>query len=415
MKHHVHVLPLQCQGVSQTMGRKTSDIENGQHKFKRLTLSLLLSSVFIASHAQAGFKMGDSEIGFGGYIKLDALWTDTSNGQIGTGVGRDFYVPGLTPVSGKAESAVFDMHARQSRFFFTSETDTGNGKKISGRLEFDMMGTTIGDQRTSNGYAPEIRHAFVSYDGWLFGQTWSTFMDVNSLPDSLDFVGNTDGTVFVRQAQIRYSSGPWQVAIENPETTVTPYTGVGSRMVTDDNALPDITAKFTHSGSWGTVSLAAIARELSHETLTQNDTSRGFGLSLTGKYLVNAADDIRFSLTHGAGIGRYLSLNTANDAVLDAMGMLEALDQTAYSVSYKHQWNDKLRSSFIFAGQTMDNPVALTGTSLTKSSQSVALNLIHQTAAKLSWGVEFRHATREIESALEGDLNRLQLSVKYDF
>lgn len=415
MKHHNNLLAVQSKGISQTIGQQKKLKESGPRKITLLALSLLMGSSFVANHAYAGFKMGDSEIGFGGYIKLDALWTDTSNGQIGTGVGRDFYVPGLTPVSGKAESAVFDMHARQSRFFFTSDTDLGNGKKISGRLEFDMMGTSIGDQRTSNGYAPEIRHAFVSYDGWLFGQTWSTFMDVSSLPDSLDFVGNTDGTVFVRQAQIRYSSGPWQIAIENPETTVTPFTGVGGRIVTDDNALPDITAKYTHAGNWGSISLAAIARELSHETTTQNDTSRGFGLSLTGKYLLNSADDIRFSVTHGTGIGRYLSLNTANDAVLDAMGMMEALDQTAYSLSYKHQWNDKLRSSFIFAGQSMDNPVALTGTSVTKSTQSIALNLIHQTAAKLSWGVEFRHATREIESALEGDLNRLQLSVKYDF
>ncbi len=67
-----------------------------------------------------------------------------------------------------------------------------------------MMGTyPIGDERTSNGYSPEIRHAFISYDGWLFGQTWTTFMDVNALPDSIDFVGTTDGTVFVRQAQVR--------------------------------------------------------------------------------------------------------------------------------------------------------------------------------------------------------------------
>ena len=128
------------------------------------------------------------------------------------GIGRDFYVPSLTPVGGVSESATWDMHARQSRFFFTSDTMLENGKKITGRFEFDMMATTIGDQRVSNGFAPEIRHAFVTYDGWTLGQTWTTFMDVNALPDSLDFVGTTDGTIFVRQAQVRYTSGGFQVS-----------------------------------------------------------------------------------------------------------------------------------------------------------------------------------------------------------
>lgn len=175
--------------------------------------------------------------------------TDTSDGSIATGIGRDFYVPSLIPVGGASESAKWDMHARQSRFFLTSDTMLENGKKISGRFEFDMMATTIGDQRVSNGYAPEIRHAFIAYDGWLFGQTWSTFMDVNALPDSLDFVGTTDGTIFVRQAQIRYTTGGFQFAIENPETTVTPFNG-GTRLVTDDNSTPDLVARYNHTADW---------------------------------------------------------------------------------------------------------------------------------------------------------------------
>ena len=86
-------------------------------------LSVLVLAVLFSQSASAGFKMGDNtEIGFGGYVKLDAMWTDTSDGQIATGIGRDFYVPSLTPVGGVSESATWDMHARQSRFFFPSDT-----------------------------------------------------------------------------------------------------------------------------------------------------------------------------------------------------------------------------------------------------------------------------------------------------
>lgn len=378
-------------------------------------LSVLVLAVLFSQSASAGFKMGDTtEIGFGGYVKLDAMWTDTSDGQIATGIGRDFYVPSLTPVGGVGESATWDMHARQSRFFFTSDTMLENGKKITGRFEFDMMATTIGDQRVSNGFAPEIRHAFVTYDGWTLGQTWSTFMDVNALPDSLDFVGTTDGTIFVRQAQVRYTSGGFQVSLENPETTVTPFNG-GTRIVTDDNSLPDVVARYNHTADWGGLTVSGLVRQLSYQNGAIDDSTNGYGLSFSGKYNISKTDDLRFVVNYGKGLGRYLSLNTSNDAVLTNGNELEAIKSVGYSLAYKHAWNDKLRSSVFYSAQTIDNPVQYTGTAQTESTASYNANLIYQVASKLSVGVEVRHATRTLESDLDGDMNRLQFSAKYDF
>jgi hypothetical protein len=378
-------------------------------------LSVLVLAVLFSQSASAGFKMGDNtEIGFGGYVKLDAMWTDSSDGQIATGIGRDFYVPSLTPVGGASESATWDMHARQSRFFFTSDTMLENGKKITGRFEFDMMATTIGDQRVSNGFAPEIRHAFVTYDGWTLGQTWTTFMDVNALPDSLDFVGTTDGTIFVRQAQVRYTSGGFQVSLENPETTVTPFNG-GTRIVTDDNSLPDVVARYNHTADWGGLTVSGLVRQLSYQNGAIDDSTNGYGLSFSGKYNISKTDDLRFVVNYGKGLGRYLSLNTSNDAVLTNSNELEAIKSVGYSLAYKHAWNDKMRSSIFYSAQTIDNPVAYTGLAQTESTASLSANLIYQVASKLSVGAEFRHATRTLESDLEGDLNRLQFSAKYDF
>jgi hypothetical protein len=378
-------------------------------------ISVLVLAVLFSQSATAGFKMGDNtEIGFGGYVKLDAMWTDTSDGQIGTGIGRDFYVPSLTPVGGISESATWDMHARQSRFFFTSDTMLENGKKISGRFEFDMMATTIGDQRVSNGFAPEVRHAFITYDGWTLGQTWSTFMDVNALPDTLDFVGTTDGTIFVRQAQVRYTSGGFQVSLENPETTLTPYNG-GTRIVTDDNSLPDVVARYNHTADWGGLTVSGLVRQLAYQNGAIDDSTNGYGLSFSGKYNISKTDDLRFVVNYGKGLGRYLSLNTSNDAVLTNGNQLEAIKSVGYSLAYKHAWNEKLRSSIFYSAQTIDNPVEYTGLAQTEYTASLSANLIYQVASKLSVGAEIRHATRTLESDLDGDLNRLQFSAKYDF
>jgi hypothetical protein len=381
----------------------------------RLTqLAAVMMTLLVCQSAHAGFKMGDNtEIGIGGYVKLDAMWTDTSDASIATGVGRDFYVPSLIPVGGASESAKWDMHARQSRFFITSDTMLENGKKISGRFEFDMMSTSVGDQRISNGYAPEIRHAFINYDGWTLGQTWSTFMDVGALPDSLDFVGTTDGTVFIRQAIVRYTTGGFQVALENPETTVTPFNG-GARVVTDDNSVPDVVVRYNHTADWGGLTLAGLTRQLSYQQGAIDDSTRASGVSFSGKFNLSKTDDIRFSVTYG-DVGRYLSLNTANDAVLQANNKLKAISSVGYTLAYKHAWNDQWRSSFFYSGQQIDNPIESTGLAQTAKTSSYSANLIYQLASKISVGAEFRHATRVLESDLEGDLNRIQFSAKYDF
>src|SRR5690606_40479697 len=68
-----------------------------------------------------------------------------------------------------------------------------------------------------NTYAITLRQAYVSWNNWLAGQTRSNFQDTAALPEAVDFVGVTDGTTFVRQAQLRYTSGPWSFSIERSE------------------------------------------------------------------------------------------------------------------------------------------------------------------------------------------------------
>lgn len=383
---------------------------------KITTLSYLAACMALASGSALanGFKVGDTDITFGGYIKVDALVTDTSDGQIGTNIGRDFYVPSLTPVGGEGESAVFDFHARQSRFFFKTSTMLENGKTVGGHIEMDFMATPVGDERITNSYAPRLRQAFITYDKWLIGQTWSTFMDLSALPDSLDFIGNTDAMPFARQPLIRYSSNGFQVSLENPETTVTPNGG-GARITTDDNAVPDVVLKYGQKADWGSWSVAGLIRQLSYESGAFDTTTSGYGITATAKINLSNNDDIRLSATTGSGLGRYIGLNAVNGAVLDATGDLEAIDSSAFSVAYKHNWDSQWRSSLVYSMLSVDNDVALTGAGATKTTSSWTANLIYQAAKKLMFGVEYKFANREIESGLDGDMNRVQFSAKYDF
>jgi hypothetical protein len=380
-----------------------------------LTAAIALALSAGAAQANNGFKVGDTEVTYGGFIKLDMMYTD-SDGEIAS-LGRDFYVPSLTPIGGDSTSR-FDSHARQSRFFFATSTDLGNGEKMTGRLEFDMMTSTNGnDERTTNGYSPVIRHAFVTYKNWTVGQTWSNFMDLQSLPDTLDFVGNADAAVFIRQAQIRYTTGNFSVALENPESTVGQF-GTGARITTDDNATPDVTFGYNFKAGNASFRLGGLLRQIAIDDGTYDDTVTSYGVSFSGKVNLANNDDIRFTLNHGKGLGRYVGLNTINGAVLtDSTNAadLEAIDVTTFSVAYRHLWNDKWRSTFLYSMLSADNDPALTGVNVTKSTHSYSANALYQFNPKFMMGIEYKFANREIESGSDGDMHRIQFSAKYDF
>lgn len=354
---------------------------------------------------------------YGGFIKLDAMLTETGDGEIpDSSAGRLLYLPGAIPVGGDSEDADFDMHGQFSRFWLAADTTLDSGDKLRGYLEFDLFGGALGNEASTNTYGVTIRHAYATWNKWLAGQTWSNFQDVAALPDSVDFIGPTDGTTFVRQAQIRYTTGPWSFSIENPETLLTPYEG-GARISSDDNSVPDITARYTMKGDWGHFGIAGLLRQLKYENPATgiDDSLTGFGVSASGKFNLGPSDDIRYMLTGGRGISRYVGLAISNDAVIDGAGDLETIDLLSGFVAWRHAFSPTFRTNVFYARSDYDNETALTGLGITKRVHSIHANAIWSPLPKLDVGVEVSYGEREIESGDEGDIKRLQLHAKYSF
>ena len=364
-----------------------------------------------------GFRVGNTLMSYAGYVKMDAGIQRTSGGQLPSGnVFRDFLVPGAIPVGGKASGWDQDFNSRQSRLIFKTATDVGTGKTLNSHIEIDFMATDGGDERVSNAYVPSVRQAFITYDNWLFGQTWTTFQDVGALPDSLDFIGPTPGTVFARQPMIRYTKGGLQLAVEQSETTVTNRTG--GRVLAGDDSVPDIVARYNHSGKWGSLSAAGIVRNLritNDDFASGSDTALGYGLSLSGKLNVTKTDDIRFMATAGQGIGRYIGINIVNDAAIDLTGDLDPITTYSGFAAYRHFWSSNLRSTVSGAYFKADNPVLLTGNLVTDESWNALANLIWSPVKPLDIGIEYIYAERSLEDGRSGNLQKVQLSTKYSF
>src|SRR6056297_319179 len=149
--------------------------------------------------AAAEKKADMPEFYYGGYIKTDFIFSDFGDGNVaGNSIGRDFFVPSTIPVSGDSEGVQFDVHARQTRFHFGTRHEVGEAK-LGSYIEMDFLVTAGGNERVSNSFTPRLRHAYVTYDNWLVGQTWNTFMDVATLPESVDFIGPTGCTLHLER------------------------------------------------------------------------------------------------------------------------------------------------------------------------------------------------------------------------
>ena len=358
--------------------------------------------------SSAGFMVGDTTFKLSGFIDADAHVTALSDGQIASNsIARDFYIPGATPIGG--DDATFtDVTAQATRFALTAERDV-NDKKVTGYIEMDFLGSAQGNELVSSSFSPRLRRAYIDYGNWRIGQEWSTFQNTSAIPESASFLVLSDGMVFVRQAQVRYTNGPWQFAVENPNTT---SLNIGSR---DENVLPDFVGRYNATGDFGNVSIAAIARQLRADLGNTEEEVFGYGLSVAGRVKVGEKDDIRFNVTGGEGLGRYIGLAASRATALDpATGDLEAIPSYGGLIAWRHPFGETARLNVGYSGLWIDNPDFLGG-GVNKSVQSAYGAVLWDVAPKVTLGTELLYGTRELESGADGDLFRFTFSTKYAF
>lgn len=365
---------------------------------------------------------------YGGFIKLDAMVTDTSDGPrpADGSPGRLFYVPSTIPVGTDGSDggdAYTDVHAQFSRFWFSADTVTDGGDKFKAYIEADFYGggrnDLVGNENQTNTYAVSLRQAYVGWNNWIAGQTWSNFQDTAALPDAVDFVGVTDGTIFVRQAQVRYTSGPWSFSAENPQTRLQDgftrdpngIDTAAAQVSTGDNVLPDFTGRWITKGDWGHFTVAGLVRQFKY----LDETETGAAVSVSGKFNLGASDDIRYMANAGSGIGRYMAFGLGTDTVLDDDGNLHALDGFGGFVAWRHVFSPKVRTNLMYSAALFDNDTDIMGFGVTERAQSLHANVIYSPFPKLDVGAELSFGKRELEDDREGDLKRLQTTVKYSF
>jgi outer membrane DcaP-like protein len=407
----------------EALQKKVGELETKQETAEKKQAAAVPDNVVTGGATKGSFKLpgSNTSVTLGGYVKLDAVY---SNPSAGVGTTADLFLQpnaiAVGPGAGDNERNQVKFGARESRMFAKTSTPTSWGDLVT-YIEGDFYGAD-GNESVSNSHGLRLRHAYGSLGHFLGGQTWTNFMYVPSLPETLDF-GGPVGQIFDRQAQVRWTQsfdgagslagGQWSVSLENPESVVTVPGGANFRA--DDDRFPDVTGQVVFNTSRGKIAVSGILRQIRADSKTPAVVGQTLGgaISVAGVIPAIGKDDVRFALSAGNAIGRY-SDGFFPDGVVGADGQIRLPKQWGWYVAYRHFWTDSLRSNLVLSGASETNPAGAPA-STDKSTESAHANLIWRPVANTDLGLEYIYANRKTEDGLKGHLNRLQASAKYTF
>lgn len=303
-------------------------------------------------HSFDNDNTGEDYASFAPYLPLD----DSAEAERG---GRDYFTARESRIGLEAGMPTkYGVMSVKLEGDFNNEPRRGNSS-VYGTPE------NVYTQLLSNSYGFRLRHAYGKFGGLLVGQTWSTFMDVDSLPETVDFNGPV-GATFIRQPQIRYSfatlrAGTFTAAVENSATYLL---GPGDVLVASASRVPDLVLRWDRSFGFGALSLRAMTQELRLKgpfTVVTDDTvwpivtrtyeadavKRGYGVAASGTIKTRGSDFLTWGVTYGTGIGRYMYY--VEGAAYDAEGDEIVLESAVGGyLGYQLKASDVLRFNFAY-------------------------------------------------------------------
>jgi len=357
-----------------------------------------------------------TELRLSGYAKLDA------NYDLRAPQGFYMDVPNI-PLRGTPESRLrgtTTLHVRESRLVLQTRTRTGSAE-VGSFLEADFL-TAEGSETQTNSTHLRMRRYYGTYGALLAGQTWSAFMDLDAIPDTVDHEGPS-GQIFIRQPQLRWTvplgaRRELVLGVENPSSDFEARP-VGSS-ATPRHRWPDGTGRLTIAGGWGHVSVSGLARELrSDDGAGHAGAALGYGLGVAGSVALGE-DRLLYELNGGRGIGRYVLDLGGYGARWDAEGQVAPIPAWGGFAAYQHQWARAVRSTIVYSetrvyGEPIADPASVSSmvAPANRRTQSLHVNLFWDVADQVEVGVEYSRGRRETNDGGSGVAERLQLGIRF--
>ncbi|QHH96453.1 DcaP family trimeric outer membrane transporter [Acinetobacter dispersus] len=355
-----------------------------------------------AQAPKLNISKGGAEVNLYGYLRADASYQAKGASTMYNNISG-------VPLEHTAEEAQQKdrLHStvNVTRLGLNFKTPTAAGD-VGGKLEMDFFGGSTRDQF-------RIRHAYLTFDKWLIGQTWSTFIAPEYYPETID-AGTYVGGALQRSPLVRYSDNlsantSFAVAIEDPKYTATSDPD-------NEMRLPALVGRLNHKFANGSL---LSGRTFMAEKKTSNDEEWAWGVGLGGKYQLTPQTFLKADYYHVKGDGRFL-LWTNNSYVIDDKNHIQSNEFDTISAGLTHQFNSKLRSTLGYGYMKAKDDNTFAEIQKNNATQNKELwqgwiNAMYNPYKPITLGVEYVYGERETFDGRNGIDNRFNMMASYDF
>ena len=303
--------------------------------------------------------------------------------------------------------------AKTTRLGLDFNTNVGGDNKLGGKVEVDFAGSNE---------ALRIRHAYLTYNNWLFGQTTSNFLS-NHAPEMIDFGTNVGGGTN-RLPQVRYGfnlapATKLFVSAEEGNGSATERNATDTANVSSDvkYSLPVLTAKLTQGFADGKANASVRGLVEHYKAETSGDDKTGWGLATGINYQVIDPLKISADVSYVQGNSNYLYGSNSAFYVDPVNGSIEQNEAFGVQVGGTYKFNEKLRSTLAYGALFADDGTdyARLNSAANEEVQQAWINFIYSPVKPVDLGVEYVNGKRETFAGESFKDNRVGLMAKYSF
>jgi len=293
---------------------------------------------------------------------------------------------------------------KTTRFGLDFSAPVGADNKVGGKIEVDFADTN----GSNDGL--RLRHGYLTYNDWLFGQTTSNFLS-NHAPEMIDFSTNVGGgTQRVPQVRYNFKLAPQTQLFVSAEEGDSTGDGIKYR-------LPNLTAKLVQGFAEGKGSMSARALVENYKSTTADEDKTGWGIAAGVNYQV--ADPLKVSadVSHVVGNGNYLYGSNSAYSVDPVNNSVEQNEFNAVQVGATYKILPNLRSTLAYGALFADDGTdyARLNTAANEKVQQAWINFIYTPVAPIDLGVEYVNGKRDTFAGQSYKDNRVGLMARYNF
>jgi hypothetical protein len=389
---------------------------------KKSIFTLALSLIFVFLFAQDEKK---TVFEISGQVMTDMGYNFNQSNPDYYDVMRPTQLPAYKNQYGVDGNVFFGV--RQSMLGFKSFTPTKYGE-LTTRFAFDLFG--VGNDAGKTAF--HILYAYAELGMLGVGHNWSLFCDFDGFPNMVEYWGPV-GMSLCKNVQVRFipiqGKNRLAFALERPGASADE--GIYRNRIELDSisprfSLPDLSAEFRMSRSWGYVELAGLVRKI--EWVDQathaydiSGSAIGWGFNLSTNLKISKKDVFVGQAIIGQGIQNYMNdaptdigiKNDFSNAKSPIKGV--ALPLFTFETYLNHQWNEKFSSAIGYSAIHTENTDGQHADAF-RNGRYASTNLLFYPTPTMMAGVELQWINREnYNDGWKSSATRVQFSFRYSF